>query len=120
MFPILRSLVGLEVSDPVNSFFEHKDDIGNRVSKQGGLVTSITIQCPDEVLISLKDDAESFGRDLTLAAAMKFYELRRLSSGRAADLAGIPRAEFLRRAADYKVAAWDLSQKELMEDFGNA
>jgi predicted HTH domain antitoxin len=83
-------------------------------------MTSITIQCPDEVLISLKDDAESFGRDLTLAAAMKFYELRRLSSGRAADLAGIPRIEFLRRAAEYRVAAWDLSEEELGEDLRSA
>jgi len=83
-------------------------------------MTSITIQCPDEVLISLKEDSESFGRDLTLTAAMKFYELRRLSSGRAAELAGIPRVEFLRRASDYRVPAWDLSEEEVREDVANA
>ena len=83
-------------------------------------MTTITIQCPDEVLISLKEDAESFGRDLTLAAAMKFYELGRLSSGRAADLAGLSRVAFLSRAAEFKVPAWDLTEGELREDLANA
>ena len=83
-------------------------------------MTTITVQCPDEVLISLKEDAETFGRDLALAAAMKFYELGRLSSGRAAELAGIPRVEFLSRAGEFRVPAWDLTEKELREDIRNA
>jgi len=37
---------------------------------RGMEMTSVTIECPDEVLISLKDDPVSFGRDLRLAAAM--------------------------------------------------
>lgn len=81
---------------------------------------TITIECPEEVLISLKDTPESFGRNITLAAAMKYYELGRLSSGRAAELAGIPRVEFLRRAGEFKVPAWDLSEAELEEDLRNA
>lgn len=84
------------------------------------LMTTITIQCPDEVLISLKEDALSFGRDLTLAAAMKFYELGRLSSGRAAELAGLSRVEFLQKAAEFKVPAWDLTEEELREDIRHA
>lgn len=79
-------------------------------------MTTITIQCSDEKLISLRDDAESFRRNLTLAAAMKFYELGRLSSGRAAELAGIPRAEFLHRTAEYKAPAWDLTEADVHED----
>ena len=79
-------------------------------------MTQITIQCPDEVLISLKEDAESFKHQLALAAAMKFYELGRLSSGRAADLADISRIEFLHRAAEFKVPAWNLTDEELRED----
>jgi predicted HTH domain antitoxin len=83
-------------------------------------MTSITFQCPDEILISLKDDADSFRRDLTLAAAMKFYELGRLSSGRAAELAGIPRVEFLRRAYEFNVPAWDLDEEDIIKDLANA
>lgn len=83
-------------------------------------MTTIAIQCPDEILISLKEDAAAFGRDLALAAAMKFYELGRLSSGRAAELAGLPRVEFLRRAAEFRVPAWDLNTEDLREDFRSA
>ena len=40
---------------------------------------------------------------MVLLAAIKLYELGRLSSGRAAELAGIPRVEFLLALQRYKV-----------------
>lgn len=83
-------------------------------------MTTITIQCPEEVLLSLNNDSGSFGRELTLAAAMKFYELGKLSSGRAADLAGIPRTEFLRRTAEFKAPIWDIDKDEINRDIANA
>jgi predicted HTH domain antitoxin len=83
-------------------------------------VATITIQCPDEVLISLKEDAETFSRDLPLAAAMKLYELGKLSSGRAAQLAGLSRVAFLNRASDYRVPIYDATAEELQEDVRNA
>lgn len=81
---------------------------------------TITIDCSDEVLISLKETAESFKHQLALAAAMKFYELGRLSSGRAADLAGMSRVEFLHRAAEFGVPAWELTEEQVREDLRNA
>ena len=83
-------------------------------------MTTITIQCPEEILVALKEDAQSFGRDITLTAAMKFYELGRLSSGRAAELAGLSRVAFLRRAAEFNISAWDLTATELRKDMDNA
>ena len=83
-------------------------------------MTSITVQCPDEVLISLKEDADTFGRELSLAAAMKLYELGRLSSGRAAQLAGLSRVAFLNRAGDYRVPIFDATAEELERDARNA
>lgn len=83
-------------------------------------MTTITVQCPDEVLISLKEDAETFSRDLPLAAAMKLYELGRLSSGRAAQLAGLSRVAFLSRTGEYRVPVFDATAEELREDARNA
>ncbi len=83
-------------------------------------MATIAIQCPDQVLISLKEDAETFRRDLILTAAMKFYELGKLSSGRAADLAGISRVEFIERCAEFKVPAWDMTANELRQDLRHA
>jgi len=83
-------------------------------------MTGITIQCPDEVLISLKEDAETFSKELRLSAAMKLFELGRLSSGRAAQLAGISRVTFLNVATEYHVQIFDVRTDELNEDIRNA
>jgi predicted HTH domain antitoxin len=55
----------------------------------------IVLHIPDKVLLAEKTDAEGFARELPVLAAVKLYELGRLSSGRAAELAGMSRVEFL-------------------------
>lgn len=63
----------------------------------------ITIQIPDQILLAEKTDAISFGHEIRMLAAIKLYEMGRLSSGRAAELAGLSRVEFLLNLTRYKV-----------------
>jgi hypothetical protein len=57
-------------------------------------MSTVRLEIPEETLISLKTDVESFGRDLKMLGAAKLFELGKLSSARAAQLAGT-RVEFL-------------------------
>lgn len=83
-------------------------------------MSQISLFVPDETLVALKVSPEAAGGELRLAAAVKLYELGRLSSGAAAALAGLPRAVFLSRLADYGVATFRASPQELEADASNA
>ena len=60
------------------------------------------------------------GAELLLAAAMKLYEAGRLSSGAAAELAGVPKSIFVERLADYAVPAFRQNTAELHDEAANA
>lgn len=63
----------------------------------------IVVNVPAKVLLAEKADETSFARELLVLAAVKLYELGHLSSGRAAELAGMSRVEFLLSLGRYKV-----------------
>jgi predicted HTH domain antitoxin len=83
-------------------------------------MSSIQINIPEEVLISLKQTPDALSRELCLLAAVKLFELGRLSSGRAAQLAGISRVEFLNILGRYQVSPFTQSAEELAQDVQNA
>lgn len=79
-----------------------------------------TIEVPEEVRLCLNVSPAQFSVEIRMAAAAKLYEMGRLSSGRAAELAGISRVRFLHELGRYDVASFDLSEDELAQDIANA
>ncbi len=80
----------------------------------------VQIELPDEVLLSLKETPKDISREIRIAAAVKLYELGKLSSGRAAELAGLSRVGFLQILGRYGVSIFDLTTEELKRDVQNA
>jgi predicted HTH domain antitoxin len=78
----------------------------------------IVIDIPEKVLLAERTDEATFAREVRILAAIKLYELGRLSSGRAAELAGMPRVEFLLTLGRYKVFPFEAELRELEASHG--
>ncbi|MGQ9585679.1 MAG: UPF0175 family protein [Anaerolineae bacterium] len=70
---------------------------------------------PEKVFLAEKTDEAAFARELRMLAAVKLYELGRLSSGRAAELAGMSRMEFLLALGRYKVFPFEAELRDLAD-----
>lgn len=73
----------------------------------------IVLNVPEKVLLAVKTDEAAFARELCMLAAVKLYELGRLSSGRAAELAGVPRVEFLLALGRYQIFPFESELRDL-------
>jgi len=68
----------------------------------------------------LQTTRTAFEQEARMAMAVKLFEMKRLSSGMAAKLAGVDRMAFLLSLYRYGVPMIDLEEDELMGDLANA
>lgn len=83
-------------------------------------MSTLEVQIPEEALTFLGSDARDYARELVQLAAVKLFEMGRLSSGQAARMAGTSRVEFLTRLRDYQVSPFQMTAEELHRDVLNA
>ncbi len=80
----------------------------------------LTISYSDDLLLSLKESKESFEVEAKLLLAVKLYEMGRISTGLAAQLAGMGRVAFMFALADFGLSPIGVDADELEQDFANA
>ena len=83
-------------------------------------VHQLTIEYPEDLLLSLKESPEEFKREARLLLAVKLYELEKISSGMAARLAGMNRIEFLLEVNRFGIPIIQSPPEELAQDVANA
>lgn len=82
--------------------------------------TSFLVEVPANLPDAMQSTPQEFSREAKLAMAAKLYEMKRLSSGMAAGLAGLGRVEFLFELHRFGTPVIDLTQAELEADVANA
>jgi predicted HTH domain antitoxin len=76
----------------------------------------VVVELPEDVFSALRRTPEAFVSEMRLAAAVKWYEMGQLSQGKAAELAGLSRQEFLANLARFGVSPFQVTPEDLAQE----
>lgn len=75
-------------------------------------------EVPETALAALRRSPDEFAKEFRLAAAVKLYEMRKLSQEQAAVIAGLPRADFLCELSRFGVTPFQYDADEIVRESG--
>ena len=81
---------------------------------------TISLEIPTTTLAALGESPDKFVSEMRIAAAIKWYELGRLSQGKAAEVAGLSRSAFIDALSRFKVDPIQLNKDELAKELSDA
>ena len=81
---------------------------------------TLSIPYSSELLWALQQEPDEFEREARLLLAIKLYETGRITTGLAAQLAGIPRVRFMFLLAEHGHSPFGESADDLEEDLKHA
>lgn len=76
----------------------------------------LTLEMPGSVFSALRQEPEAFLHEMRLAAAAKWYETGQVSQSKAAEIAGLSRAEFLTALSRFAVSPFQTSAENLIQE----
>ncbi len=83
-------------------------------------MTQLILKMPESAFATLHRAPDEFAQEMRVAAAVKWYELGRVSQGRAAEIAGLTRAVFIDALSRYQVSPLQYTAEELTEELHDA
>ena len=79
----------------------------------------IILEIPDASLSITRERPEQFARSLRTAAAVKWYELGRISQSKAAELIGCSRIELFDHLREYGVSFLQVNEDDLEQELAD-
>lgn len=79
-------------------------------------MATITYDMPPGTFSALRLSPKEFAREMRIAACVQWYAQGAVSQGKAAEIAGLSRAEFLEELFRRKVPACQVTYEELIEE----
>jgi predicted HTH domain antitoxin len=80
----------------------------------------LTIPIPGEIRQMLNRTTEELAHDMRLYTALMLFRLGKLSSGAAAEMAGVPRVMFLDLCAEYDIPVSQITGDDLHRELASA
>ncbi|HEY9159912.1 MAG TPA: UPF0175 family protein [Desulfomonilia bacterium] len=77
---------------------------------------TLSLNMPEDVFSSIRKSPVEFGEEMRLAAAVKWFEMGMISQEKAAEIAGLTRADFILSLARFKVSPFQYSPDEVLKD----
>ena len=77
----------------------------------------ISFPVNEGILTSLKETKDEFTKDVLFLSSLLFYRKRKLSLGKAAELAGYTKVDFISKLQEEKEYIFDYSENEMDEIF---
>ena len=81
---------------------------------------TLTIEMPETVFSALQTDHQEFSRQMRIAAAIKWYELGRVTQNKGAEIAGLSRAGFINALSESKVSPLQITPDSLDQELADA
>ena len=79
--------------------------------------TMLAVEMQDDVFPALQEEPEQMIQEMRLFSAMKWYELGRVSQSKAAEIAGLSRADFISEMSRYSVSPFQETAAEICRGF---
>lgn len=83
------------------------------------MIAQVVISVDDSIFLSMKREKEDFAKDLLFYAALSLYRKNRLSLGKAAELAGYKRLDFIDRLRLEGEPVFQYDESYLTEMYSN-
>ena len=81
---------------------------------------TVSLEIPTATFAALAESPDEFVNEMRIAAAVKWYELGRLSQSKAAEVAGLTRSAFIEALSRFKVSPIQYTEKELSDELADA